>query len=325
MKTIKFYVDNWNDWHLKWFKLLSTGTPEKIKDFPIPSTNNKYLLGNQMQPMYKYFPEPFLHYGPKSNIKHIFLNINPGGASETQDFDQKTNNELFDIYLNCYNNYTAFMDEFLKRSKINSKSNATSKWYANRIKWTESIYGKQSEGTVLCADLIPWHSKKESDVTHYIKKHQKSIFKYVIEPLMNIAFEIEDKDPKIIVRGVAFFDLINSWLLDRQVKLQEKSKKNKNSPRIELIKEKFENEIDVQKRSIEQYIVMDCEDKFFDKFNSYLTKYKFTHKSKSVTFIIFSGGANMDLPKAKHKVFKISNTIGSLGNNGLTLKKFLGN
>jgi hypothetical protein len=105
------------------------------------------------------------------------------------------------------------MKEFLKIEKIDKDLNKTREWLLKRVKWTRDMWGEEVKPeNVFCADLVPWHSKKESDIITYIVDNYECVFKNVLQPLMKMAIEINEEKPKIIVRGVAFFNLINSWV-----------------------------------------------------------------------------------------------------------------
>ena len=323
MTEIDKFFKNWDDWHANWFNQLNSIEIPKINDWKLPcDKKGNHQFGNQDNFIYKYFPEPFLHKGDKSKIKYLFLNINPGGGGDIQDFDKRLESELFKSYNNKL--YSETIKEFLITDKVNGKPNKTAAWYNKRQNWAESIYGKDyvHDGSVLCTDLIPWHTKKESDAIDYITENQNVIFKSVIEPLMEIALEIEN--PKIIVRGVAFFNLINAWLksindrLNRVIEHDTIINSEVKKIKSKEILEKFIDKRTKEKKNIKQYIVIDAEEKFFDKFNSYLAEYNFSHKNKVVTFYVFSGGANMDLPNADYIVKSIF-----LDSESLTLKDFL--
>lgn len=320
------FFKNWDDWHAKWLSNLEGNKTDIIDGWEIPSDNNgEFQYGNQDNFIYKYFPEPFLHKGEISKIKYVFLNINPGGGGDIQDFDKRRESKLFEFY-NNNKLYSKTIKEFLSTEKVNGKPNKTAAWYNKRQKWAEAIYGKENvqEGSVLCADLIPWHSKKESDVIEYITKNKSIIFKKVIEPLIDIA--LETNNTKIIVRGVAFFNLINAWLKSINDRLNKVIEELKKSNQYDLNKierwerklSEFNSDQDKEKENIQQYIVMDTEEKFFDKFNSYLAAYDYTHNNKKVTFYVFSGGSNMDLPNANYIVKSIH-----LKKESLSLKQFL--
>lgn len=332
MKAIELYIKYWENWHKQWFHQLQHSGIRKIGNWKLPcDSKGRFYTGNQDNCIHKYFPEPYLHKGKgkKENAKYIFLNINPGGGGDLQDFDKKDNSELYIFYKDANQSYEDTINKLLTTDKISGKINKTAEWYNKRVKWTESIFSadKVEEGSVLCADLIPWHSKKESDVIDYISQNYKDIFKRVLEPLIEIAIETDCDNPKIFIRGVAFFNLINTWLSDTTERLNKAVEKLKESQKgVKKISEwetKLEDFKDLRKKekeSIEQYIVMDTKDKFFDKFNSYLAKYKFTLNNKSVNFYIFSGGANMDLPNAEYSVLPILNTKKI---KPLTLREFI--
>lgn len=285
------FTTYWDKWHSEWLDLMKNNTTTKVSilNWPIPDYTNKKGKSKKNN-VVNFFPEPYLHTGDAKKIKHIFLNINPGGAGPEQDYHKKdlTNSTLFNLREKF--DYSNTIKEFLKTNKLdNGEKNNTAEWYSKRVKWTREIYGDSiTKDNVLCADLAPWHTRKESDIIDYITDNSNIILETVIQPLLNIALQINPDNPKIIVRGVAFFNLINAWL--------KNVKKN-------TIKNQAYNQLFIKnKTKIEQYIIMDEnineEEKFFDKFNSYLAIYEY----KKVKFFIFSGGANMDLPNGEYMV-----------------------
>jgi hypothetical protein len=278
--------------------------------------------------MFDYFPEPFLCLGNEEDLKLIFLNINPGGGGPSQHFKTREPRYLYDFYEKNDNSYHETIKQYLGTKKLsNDEENMTSRWFNNRVKWSQEIFDESdiNANNVLCADLVPWHTRKESEISGYINENYLTIFRYVILPLIKIALKIDSDNPVILVRGVAFFDVINSWLRSRKDKLKQEINNCKEEGNKEKLKsktdelKKFNLRLKNEKSAIEQFIVFDDRDKFFDKFNSYLAKYKFTHREKTVTFYIFSGGANMDFPKATHRVIPI---IGKKEMPVTTLKDF---
>ena len=302
------FFQAWDNWHFQWSEHLKTGSlDKKIAPWEIPmDRKGKPQMGNQVKPIFNYFPEPYLHRGDKSKIKFLFLNINPGGGGQIQDFDERQTSQLYLEYFERNGRYTLTMDKFLSMEKIGSETNKTAEWYSKRENWTKSIFGDKNvpKGSVLCADLIPWHSKKESDVIEYICNNQKTIFKYVIEPLISMANEINADNPHVIVRGVAFFNLINAWLQNTISRLKVICSERE-SAKWEKSLIDLEKNIENEKKAIRQFVVMDVENKFFSKFNSYLAEYVLEFNGKKVTFLIFSGGANMDLPNSEYMVLPI--------------------
>jgi hypothetical protein len=136
------------------------------------------------------------------------------------------------------------------------------------------------EPEILCADLIPWHSNKASDINFYVDQNELKILVRVVLPLIYMANEIDNAKlkNKIFVRGVTFRNIINNIF--------------KNKPKYKI------NEIN-------HYVVFK-ENDVIDEFNSLLTTFtsEITEKSGvkiKTKWYVFTGGQSMLLPDLSNK------------------------
>lgn len=284
METYKSY---WEEWHREWFQKRNNKAINEIKKWEIP----KGTGGNE-NAIRNYFPEPYLG-NPSSKVKAIFININPGMGGPDQDVDNEAKSGLYKIYQSKHYSYSQTIQDVLGDNK-----NRTAKWFNKRVKWTKSLLGEDiRKDHILCADLIPWHTKKESGIQGYLtnKNNRYVILNKIVKPLIKASKRI-DKGliNKIIIRGVAFVDLLNN--LDEPKKEKEDGKINKRKDRIQ------------------QYVVLDT-NKALHKFNSYLAVITYG----GIKLYIFSGGANMELPNVNYKVYPVNNST----EKPLKLKDFL--
>lgn len=293
--SLEQYIAYWDNWHKEWF--VHTKTTKKIQDWKIPHGS-----GRQENIISKYFPEPYYYVGRgDSELKAIFININPGEGGASQDIEKKESSEWYGCYQKVNHAYSTAMTQVLEQK------NGTAAFFSKRINWANELMktkGGCQPTEVLCADLIPWHTKKESDIMDYLrdKDNRKAIINRVIMPLLKVAKTNQGVlKNKIIVRGIAFMNLINHFY--------------KLNP-LEINKRKLNEKIKSRKlHRVKQFIVLDG-DQFLDKFNSFLTVINFG----GVDICIFSGGASMELPKAEYMVYPINNA----GEPPMMLKEFLG-
>lgn len=134
------------------------------------------------------------------------------------------------------------------------------------------------EPNILCADLIPWHSSKASDIHEYIQKHNRQILLFVLVPLIEIAGGIKDDKMKnkIFVRGVTFRNIVNNIL------------KNKNQYVLDV-----------------KHHVVFKENDVIDEFNSLITTFTsvITLKGEEIKtkWYVFTAGQSMFLPDLNYK------------------------
>jgi len=133
---------------------------------------------------------------------------------------------------------------------------------------------------ILCADLIPWHSNKASDIHNYIATHKKQILLKVLVPLIEMANNIKNISlkNKIFVRGVTFRNIVNNILKNNKERVTE----------------------------IKHYIVFK-EGGVIDEFNSLITTFNSIHTNKKskqeikTKWYIFTAGQSMFLPDLNYK------------------------
>lgn len=137
----------------------------------------------------------------------------------------------------------------------------------------------ENKPNILCADLIPWHSNKASDIHAYIEKHTKPILVYVLVPLIEMASQIENDNlkNKIFVRGVTFRNIVNKILKNNKDRVTD----------------------------IKHYVVFKESD-VIDEFNSLITTFNSIYKNKSkqeikTKWYIFTAGQSMSLPDLNYK------------------------
>jgi hypothetical protein len=133
---------------------------------------------------------------------------------------------------------------------------------------------KENVPNILCADLIPWHSNKASDIHDYIEKHNKQILIKVLVPLTKIANNIESKKlkNKIFVRGVTFRNILNNLLKKERGHVTD----------------------------IKHYVVFKESD-VIDEFNSLITVFTSNIGNIKTTWYIFTAGQSMFLPDLNYK------------------------
>lgn len=130
---------------------------------------------------------------------------------------------------------------------------------------------------ILCADLIPWHSSKASDIQDYVRDNMKPIVDNVLFKLVKIASSIDNEKMKnkIIVRGVTFRNVVNS-ILEEKMKISD----------------------------IQHYIVFK-EKEVLDEFNSLLTVFtsniEIQKEIIETRWYLFTGGSSMELPGLGNK------------------------
>lgn len=284
MTAINDYIKYWDDWHCDWNSNI-INNPEKIKnDWIVPKENDN----NGIQIKF-YFPEPYWGNPCSEKLDAIFLNINPGKGGEKQNINY-TDKDLFQPFKN-YNKYSPTVADLCKFSDYE-----TTKWmFKWRIKWLRKLLKDDTinVSNILCADLIPWHTKTKSDIKDYAVKNEtpKNIINFVINPLSSIAQSQsirKEMRGKVIVRSSLILDVLN-----------------------EFVKQKNEIKID----NIEEYVVIDKSSKFA-KFNSYLTIFEI---NKTI-FFIFSGGSNSALPDTEYIVLPV---INCKHKTGISLQEFI--
>jgi hypothetical protein len=297
---ISEYQDYWDKWHKQWFDKCSPNQPllDSINEWITPTDR-----GGNDNPIWHYFPEPYWGNPNSEKLFGIFLNINPGGGGASQDIllrDQDESNP-FNLYKN--NNYS-YSKTILKLSNITDYK--TTEWIQKwRVNWLREVLDNKliTVSNIFCAELIPWHTKKKSDIYDYAIKTgiPELINNSVIIPLSKVSNSnsiINEMKGKVIVRSSLILDILNS------------------------IHSIMPNSIEI--RNIENYAIVDNlpnksnKQKLLSKFNSYLTIFKIEETS----FYVFSGGSNSALPNPNFKVLPIGQN-NTKRKTDISLKEFM--
>jgi hypothetical protein len=137
----------------------------------------------------------------------------------------------------------------------------------------------EKKPNILCADLIPWHSRKATDILTYIKKNYEPILEKVLVPLIKMASNIEDINlkNKIFVRGVPFRDIVNNIMKNQKHLITD----------------------------IKHYVVFKKSD-VIDEFNCLITTFTsvYSENDKKVIktkWYVFTAGQSMFLPDLNYK------------------------
>jgi len=235
-------------------------------------------LGNEY-PSYRYFPEPYYCKELNKPINLIFININPYTGGPLQDIGSSTRDE--DLYNS--KKYSEIIPNYLQKKNPSPK-----KFFNKRLSWAKSLFQTKEEINILCADIVPWHTKKSNGIADYISNEEnlKTIKETVLTPLMNISkivaqFNGISMQNKIIVRGVPFRNVINA--------LFPKDKPN--------IKEKY----------IKNYIILKSNGTI-EEFISMLTVITINNKKTDYKWYLFTGGSSNDLPllEDEYQVYSVN-------------------
>jgi len=284
-KNLREFIEYWDKWHCKWWN--NREKVGNIGEWPTPDN----ILGDKDSNGFSvdYYPEPYYYrFSPTYNgnnindivlpLDAIFLSINPGGAGL---IDLKSNHDshLIKGYMESAEKYSFNLKNLLKYKSGTDSTNSFVEHRENRA--NELIYKKKpvNQAKVLCVDLVPWHTKNQSEISKYIINNAENILKYILIPLANIANnDIDEKSKlhrKIFIRGVSFRDVINaiSKLL---------------SP------EKY----DKRKNQIKYYSIFEDDGVFIKRFSSIVT----VVNALNCTFYIFTGGQGMKFPPLNKKV-----------------------
>lgn len=294
------YQDYWDKWHKQWFDNCSANPQllDSINDWIIPTDK-----GGNDNPIWQYFPEPYWGNPNSDKLFGIFLNINPGGGGASQNIllrDQDDSNP-FNSYKKNEHSYSETIKEL---SKITDYK--TTEWMQKwRVNWLREVLVNQSinVSNIFCAELIPWHTKKKSDISDYAVKNAipDLINNSVIIPLSKISNSdsvVKEMKGKIIVRSSLILDILNSIYSIKP-----------NSIKISDI-ENYAIVDDIDTKSSKQ--------KLLSKFNSYLTIFKIDETS----FYVFSGGSNSALPNPDFKVLSVGQNKTNR-KTGISLKEFM--
>jgi len=297
MTVIENYVKYWDDWHSDWFKNIKLN-PEKIKEWKVPCDK-----GGNDNPICQYFPEPYWGNPYSEKLSGIFLNINPGGGGASQDIltmdlDDSNPYKAYKTNKNLYSNTVKELSAITDYK--------TTEWMQKwRVNWIREILDNKliNVTNIFCAELIPWHTKKKSDISDYAVKYNTPnlINTNVISHLTKIAQSesvVEEMKGKVIVRSSLLLDILNAIhkINSTSIKISD----IENYAIIDNIKDKNNNE------------------KLLSKFNSYLTIFKIDNTS----FYVFSGGSNSVLPNPAFTVFHIGQNISNR-KTGISLKEFM--
>ncbi len=300
MNVINEYVAYWDEWHKQWFDNCSSNPSllDSINEWIIPTDK-----GGNDNPIWQYFPEPYWGNPNSDKLFGIFLNINPGGGGASQNIllrDQDDSNP-FNSYKKNEHSYSETIKEL---SKITDYK--TTEWMQKwRVNWLREVLVNQSinVSNIFCAELIPWHTKKKSDISDYAVKNAipDLINNSVIIPLSKISNSdsvVKEMKGKIIVRSSLILDILNSIYSIKP-----------NSIKISDI-ENYAIVDDIDTKSSKQ--------KLLSKFNSYLTIFKIDETS----FYVFSGGSNSALPNPDFKVLSVGQNKTNR-KTGISLKEFM--
>lgn len=272
---LKEFRDYWDKWHKKWEKVVIAGynkSESKIIGWPVPDFNVN--VERVPTKIYKLFPEPYWG-GYNNHLLGIFLSINPGRPQSYHDIDKKDNN-----YFLINSNYRTITQKIAS----NDNKNKTITWMKIRVRWLNKLLDRDDIDIddVLLTDLVPWHTEKKSMIENYIGNNErvkKLIINKVLLPVIEISKSINGQmKNKIIVRGSNLLDILNDL----------KKVKNK------------DGKATIKYQNSSTYLLL-RQEKGFKRFVSLLT----TVKINSVTFFIFSGGYNMNLPDLESKVYPI--------------------
>lgn len=294
------YQDYWDKWHKQWFDNCSANPQllDSINDWIIPTDK-----GGNDNPIWQYFPEPYWGNPNSDKLFGVFLNINPGGGGASQDIllrDQDNSNP-FNSYKKNKHSYSETIKEL-----SNITDYKTTEWMQKwRVNWMREVLENQSinVSNIFCAELIPWHTKKKSDISDYAVKNAipDLINNSVIIPLSKISNSdsvVKEMKGKIIVRSSLILDILNSIYSIKP-----------NSIKISDI-ENYAIVDDIDTKSSKQ--------KLLSKFNSYLTIFKIDETS----FYVFSGGSNSALPNPDFKVLSVGQNKTNR-KTGISLKEFM--
>jgi len=294
------YQDYWDKWHKQWFENCSSNPPllNSINEWITPADK-----GGNDNPIWQYFPEPYWGNPNSDKLFGIFLNINPGGGGASQDIllrDQDDSNP-FNSYKKNKHSYSETIKEL-----SNITDYKTTEWMQKwRVNWLREVLENQSinVSNIFCAELIPWHTKKKSDISDYAIKIgiPDLINNSVINHLSKISHSnsvVKEMKGKVIVRSSLILDILNSI-----------HSINPNSIKISNI-ENYAIVDDIANKSSKQ--------KLLSKFNSYLTIFKIEEAS----FYVFSGGSNSALPNPDFKVLSVGQNISNRKTD-ISLKDFM--
>jgi hypothetical protein len=286
MTAIDNYLKYWDDWHKEWYSNALTSPPivGKVKDWITPIDK-----GSNENPIWQYFPEPYWGNPLSTELTAVFLNVNPGGGGNEQNILNTTQivSQLIDTYTINKNIYSDTIKHLSKEQYY-----PTTKWmFEKRISWLRKIVDNDNLNVtnVLCADLIPWHSKSKKDIIQYALNDTtaKLIMDKVISPLTEIAKTVNGfLKSKVIVRS--------SIILDILTKLPTNHSNKK------------------------EFVVIDESKGEFGKFNSYLTVFTIN----DTDFLVFSGGASMSLPNSNYSVYVVR-PLNKNVENKISLKEFI--
>lgn len=268
------YVQYWERWHKHWWAYKSGN----FMEWPKPNGN-----GGQTNSIIDFYPEPY-YYRFSDEPQHdtidaIFININPaaGGPAQLKFNGSST---LISSYLENKMSYQKSLSNLL------SKKKGPNSFLKHREKRTRELLSKNNNDKVqvLCVDLVPWHTAKQSDIRQYIIDNSSLILDYVIKPLTRIS-KNEVSGPlakKIFIRGTSFRNVINAI-----------------GPNI------FPKaRLDTAKSKVKYYGLFDKDKVFIEIFSSFLT----VVEAFECKYFIFTGGQGMTLPPINKEALLLNST-----------------
>ena len=235
------FFEYWDKWHEQWWEEYNNSAYNDIRDWKIPTdTNGDHLnipisstrnlnQNTQERSIFEYFPEPYWINKDVEEFAGVFININPG---EPCDYHILPKNNLSANYTKHkikipgtsetikeidwdfhYRNNNRIYSETIK-NLIGEYSDKKEFWhYKKRLNWVHKFKGLDGQKleNIACFDLVPWHTKKASEVKKNINDSKALIKEYVIPKAIDLSSKITNKffKNKIICYGSFLRDILN--------------------------------------------------------------------------------------------------------------------
>ena len=269
-----------NLWFKKWCELNSLKLRESISidsdTWLCPNDgktkDEKWKWGNT-EHAFNVLPEPY--WGNINDPSVIFININPGANYDITNAGQ--------LYSETHSS-TAY--DAIASNIFNQRE--TEDWHRARFKWAQEIDNSLIVENGLSIELIPWHSKKSSDIAKYIENNTLPIINNINRFAKILPSTGIFKD-SFIVRSAAFMDLLD--------------------------KKEFYQNLHITK--IENFSL--AKKGLILKPISFLTivQVNIDKDSKKIKFLVFHGGASNKLPPKEYIVLEKNVTLENflLNNN----------